>query len=230
MQTSEQVNELAKALAAAQGEMKNPAFDSKNPHFASKYVSLAGLRDAIVPVLSKHGVALVQEVRGSTSGVECSTRLIHTSGQWIELGPFFAPVSRQTAQDFGSASTYARRFSLSAVVALVGDDDDDGNKASAGGADAAGKASARAVDEFPPKDGPIGRPVATTPPAASEKVEHEGWVNPLMQAVAAKESKAFLANILAAMGWKKGVSNGGLSEDGLLKLKEQLEAVKEAKK
>ena len=129
MRTSEQVDKISAALAKAQYEMSNPGFDSVNPHFKSKYASLAAVRNAIVPILAKHGIACVQEVLTSAVGrIGCATRLIH-EGQWIEFDPLFLPASKQDAQGYGSASTYARRYSLQAVAGVVGDEDDDGNVA-----------------------------------------------------------------------------------------------------
>ena len=61
MKTSEQTDKIDAALAKAQAEMTNPVYDSTNPHFKSKYASLAGVRNAIIPVFAKHGVACVQE-------------------------------------------------------------------------------------------------------------------------------------------------------------------------
>jgi len=51
---------LYQALSAAQAEMRNPTFDKVNPHFKSKFASLAAVRDAVVPVLARHGIAMTQ--------------------------------------------------------------------------------------------------------------------------------------------------------------------------
>jgi len=129
MNKSEQINELAKALAMAQGEMRNPAFDSSNPHFRSKFASLASVRNAVIPCLSKHGLSLTQDVTRTLTGIACTTILMHASGQWAEYGPLEMPASKNDAQGLGSASTYARRYHLQAVAGVVGDEDDDGNAA-----------------------------------------------------------------------------------------------------
>ena len=132
MKTSEQTDKIDTALAKAQAEMTNPAFDSNNPHFKSKYASLASVRNAIIPVFSKHGVACVQELVHQDNKIGCATRLGH-AGQWIEFEPFFVPTGKNDAQGFGSASTYARRYSLQAVAGVSGDEDDDANAVSAPG-------------------------------------------------------------------------------------------------
>lgn len=120
---------IAKALAAAQLEMHNPAFDSDNPYFRSKYASLAAIRNACIPVLAKHGIALVQYLSANGKDVLCETRLIHESGESI-VGPALTlPAGKTDAQGIGSACTYARRYSMQSVCGLVGDADDDGNAA-----------------------------------------------------------------------------------------------------
>jgi hypothetical protein len=123
------LNEIGAALAKAQAEMSNPKFDKTNPHFKNKFASLAAVRDAVVPVLAKHGISCLQDLRNVTGGVACSTILLHTSGQSMTFGPLEMPVSKNDAQGFGSAATYARRYHLMAVANVVGDEDDDANQA-----------------------------------------------------------------------------------------------------
>jgi len=127
------IGELAEALAKAQAEMTNPAFDKMNPHFKNKFASLAAIRNAVVPILSKHGIAITQELCNNDGMVGCITTLFHKSGQYRESRPFYIPVTKQDAQGYCSASTYARRYSLQSVCGVVGDEDDDGNAASKNG-------------------------------------------------------------------------------------------------
>jgi len=131
MKRSEVCDEISAALAAAQAEMKNPSYDSTNPHFRNKFASLAAIRNAVVPVFSKHGLSVMQELTSTEDGVACLTILQHASGQWLEFGPLVMPVSKADAQGYGSASTYCKRYSLQSVAAIVGDEDDDGNEAAA---------------------------------------------------------------------------------------------------
>ncbi len=129
MNKSDSIKELATALAKAQLEIKNPAFDSKNPHFKSAYASLASVRDAIVPVFAKHGLSIIQNVSSRENEVTCSNFIQHVSGEWIETDPLGVPADKHNAHGYGSACTYARRFSLMALACVVGDEDDDGNEA-----------------------------------------------------------------------------------------------------
>jgi hypothetical protein len=127
MTTSESVNEIAAALAKAQASMKNAALNKVNPHFRSKYADLAGIRDAVVPELAKAGIAMVQAVDVGGDAIVLRTRLLHASGQWIES---VCPVAfTGDMQKMGSAITYARRYSLSAICGIAADEDDDANAA-----------------------------------------------------------------------------------------------------
>jgi hypothetical protein len=128
---SDQTNEIAAALAKAQCEMANPKFDKTNPHFKNKFASLAAVRDAVIPCLAKHGIACIQDLQATERGVSCTTHLYHSSGQVLHGTPFEVPVSKQDAQGFGSAATYARRYDLQGIANVVGDEDDDANAAAA---------------------------------------------------------------------------------------------------
>lgn len=124
MRTSDQIEEIAGALAKAQAEVKNPSFNRVNPHFKSKYADLGEVLSAVRPALSKHGIAIMQMTDVTETGIVLHTRLTHTSGQWIE-GVY--PVSPMgTHQQMGAALTYAKRQALSAIVGVAGEDDTDG--------------------------------------------------------------------------------------------------------
>ena len=128
MKTSEQIDQIATALAAAQAEMKNATLNKINPHFKSKYADLAGIRDTVTPALAKQGIAVTQGTDTLESGIVVVTRLIHKSGQWMESR---FPIAYDKPQAMGSAYTYARRYSLSAICAISADEDDDANAANA---------------------------------------------------------------------------------------------------
>jgi hypothetical protein len=121
--------QLAEALAKAQAEMSNPRFDKLNPHFRNKFASLAAVRDSVIPVLARHGIACVQDLQTIEGAVSCTTLLLHTSGEQLKFGPLTMPVSKSDAQGYGSAGTYARRYHLMAAANVVGDEDDDANSA-----------------------------------------------------------------------------------------------------
>jgi ERF superfamily len=135
MRWSEEVNEIATALAKAQAVLINPGKDSENPAFKAggKVSKYAGLADALVILrkeLSNVSVAILQAPRIDGETQVLDTRLVHSSGQWVGCE---WPIGRlgMKQQELGSATTYARRYSLFSLVGIAGaDDDDDGNEAS----------------------------------------------------------------------------------------------------
>jgi hypothetical protein len=130
MKTSESIKEIANSLVAFQSELKQPKKDKENPFFKSSYVDLAGVVEAIKPICEKHGLAYTQSIVSSEKGVGVQTMIIHKSGEYILHEPFYFPLQQQSPQGGASASTYARRYSLSAAFGIVPEDDDDGNFAS----------------------------------------------------------------------------------------------------
>jgi hypothetical protein len=130
MQQSDSIKEIAAALAKAQGEIKGAVKDSTNPHFKSKYADLASVWDACRAALSKNGLAVFQTTETTADGIFLVTTLAHSSGEWMR-GTFPVQPVQNTPQGLGSAMTYARRYSLAAMVG-VAPEDDDGQAASEG--------------------------------------------------------------------------------------------------
>lgn len=126
---SEQINELAAALAKAQGAMENAIMNRTNPHFKSKYADLSSVRDAIREPLSANGLSVVQVTQLTERGMVLRTVLMHTSGQYITT-EYPLPLTPKP-HEMGSAMTYARRYSLAALLCNASDEDDDGNAAQA---------------------------------------------------------------------------------------------------
>lgn len=123
MVTSDNINELAKALVAAQLEIKHAKKDAKNPFFKSDYSTLESVSEACLPALNKHGIA-VSQLTGVHEGVlSLKTMLMHTSGQWIAGSYPINPV-KNDPQAMGSAMSYARRYTLAAIAGVVSGDDD----------------------------------------------------------------------------------------------------------
>lgn len=133
MRTSEQLLNFAPAMAKAQGEIRTAAKSLINPHLKNRYADLKSLIDACRPALSSNGLSVLQDVTAADSGVAVTTRILHTSGEWVECGPLVIPVNKNDAQGVGSATSYAKRYALSAAVGVVsGDEDDDGDGAGDG--------------------------------------------------------------------------------------------------
>lgn len=128
MRTSDQINELAGALAKAQAVIKNATLNKTNPHFRSRYADLAAVRDAVTGPLAENGLSLLQGMSQTEGALLVHTRLVHTSGQWIEsVYPIINDVAKPQAM--GSALTYARRYSLAALCNIASEEDDDGQSA-----------------------------------------------------------------------------------------------------
>src|SRR5688572_18466158 len=110
--------------------MRPAAKDSDNPAFrGSKYADLTAVWDSIRGPLTDNGISVLQDVENHGEGVSVTTRLQHESGEYMEFGPLTIPMSKPDAHGVGSATTYGRRFALSAAVGVVSDVDDDGNAA-----------------------------------------------------------------------------------------------------
>jgi len=128
---SQDIDEIASALAASQGIIRNPEKTKINPHFKSKYADLAAGLDCIRPALSANGIAIVQATDIHSSGnVILITTLLHSSGQYIGCTyPVGVPGNHQ---QLGAALTYAKRQALFSLVGVCGDDDLDGEDTAAG--------------------------------------------------------------------------------------------------
>lgn len=120
---SDNIGELAAALAKAQGEAGTVTKDSANPFFKSNYASLAAVWEATRPILSKHQLSVVQMPSHDEAGYYVETQLMHSSGQWIRSRTYMKPV-KDDPQGIGSLISYARRYALQAVTMICPDDDD----------------------------------------------------------------------------------------------------------
>ena len=123
------MDKIAAAFVKAQKEFAPALKTSTNPAFRSKYVSLDGCIEAVIDALNSNGIALLQPTHDCESGVTVETLFLHESGQTMSGGKLHVPASKQDPQGYGSALTYARRYSLMAACGIA-PEDDDGNAAS----------------------------------------------------------------------------------------------------
>jgi hypothetical protein len=123
MQHSEQIDQLATALAKAQGSMGGALKDSANPFFKSKYADLESVWTACRKALSENGISVVQGASASETSVAITTMLLHSSGQWMRDTLPLQPKD-MSPQGIGSALTYGRRYALAGMVGVYQTDDD----------------------------------------------------------------------------------------------------------
>ena len=102
--------------------------DKTNPAFRSKYADLGACIDSVEDALLANGIAFVQETFDDSTGVTVETVFIHESGETMRCGKLHVPAAKQDPQGYGSALTYARRYSLMAACGIA-PEDDDGNAA-----------------------------------------------------------------------------------------------------
>jgi hypothetical protein len=122
--TSLNIGKLAAALAIAQGSIEDAEKDSSNPHFRTKYASLAAVRKVAREPLSKNGLALMQFPTTGDKTVKITTMLVHAqSGEFIQ-SVLELPVGQWTPQGMGSAISYGRRYAFMAILSLAAEDDD----------------------------------------------------------------------------------------------------------
>lgn len=128
MKFSEDITELAKALAKAQNSLKNPNNTANNPYFKSKYAPLPDVLNDIRPILAGNGISVIQSpVANEEGGIGVETMLLHESGQYLLTDPYFLKPVKNDPQTAGAAITYARRYALNAALGISGEEDDDGN-------------------------------------------------------------------------------------------------------
>ena len=132
MKSSESISELATALCNVQAALEPARFNAVNPFFKSKYADLNSVYDACRHLLADNGLSLAQFPSAPPveygPSVGLTSRLMHQSGEWLE-DTMVIPLAKASAQDFGSALTYGRRYALSAILGIVTDEDDDANQA-----------------------------------------------------------------------------------------------------
>lgn len=124
-----ETKQIYAAFVKAQAGIDKAIKESTNPHFRSRYADLGNVVDAIKPHLEANGLAFLQKFHDCEKGIKIETIILHESGETISNGTLFVPTSKPDAQGFGSAITYARRYSLQSAFG-VAPEDDDGNAAS----------------------------------------------------------------------------------------------------
>ena len=115
---------ISAALVLAQKQFAPALKTNTNPHFKSKYVGLDGCVEAVIDALNDNGIYLMQKNHPNDTGIAVETIFIHESGESISGGILTVPADKQNSQGYGSALTYARRYSLMAACGIAPEDDD----------------------------------------------------------------------------------------------------------
>lgn len=170
MQQSEQINELATALALAQGAFTNPprnrevevTMKDNKGKYKFCYSTLDCVMDMIRKPLADNGLSIIHALDNDSQGPICETRLLHASGQWISTWVPVIVSEGANAQGWGSSISYARRYGVVSLLAIAAEEDDDGNAGCAN--EAQGNARATAA---PRKATPGNGKKSATPPATA---------------------------------------------------------------
>ena len=125
------MDKISAALVKAQRGFAPALKTSTNPHFKSRYADLAACVEAVLDALNLNGIMLMQKQHPCENGVSIETVFIHESGEQLSAGVLTVPAAKQDPQGYGSALTYARRYSLMAACGIA-PEDDDGNSAKPG--------------------------------------------------------------------------------------------------
>lgn len=123
---SDDITALAAALAKAQAAMSTAQMSAVNPGYQNKpYADLSDVWEACRGPITANGLSVVQLPRSEGQKITVRTKLLHSSGQWIQTD-LTAAAAQNTPQAVGSVITYLRRYSLAAIVGVApkGDDDD----------------------------------------------------------------------------------------------------------
>lgn len=119
---------LHAAMAKAWPKIEGATKGKRNPHFKSSYADLQSVIDVIKPYLAEHELWFSQMTHDADNGVCVETVLHHASGEELSFGTLYVPAAKNDPQGYGSALTYARRYSLMTAFGVPAVDDD-GNAA-----------------------------------------------------------------------------------------------------
>jgi len=121
MKTSDTITKISASINKSQSKFMHVVKDVKGAR--GLYASLPAVIESVRPILNENGISVLQHSHPSETGVCLSTVLLHTSGEWIADGGLFIPCVKNDPQAFGSAMSYARRYSLLAMLGVAADDD-----------------------------------------------------------------------------------------------------------
>jgi hypothetical protein len=208
------MKEIASALVKAQKEFGPALKSSTNPAFRSRYADLSACVEAVIDALNNNDIFMMQPTHECDNGVIVETIFIHSSGEQISSGKLHVPATKHDAQGYGSALTYARRYSLMTACGIA-PEDDDGNSASKPKA-APAKPAAQPAKAAPPpakiegKEGPWQLKVSIEPEG-----EFADWASIVMDATKlGLEQAANESDVMAIFRNNKNIYDRMKSEPG----------------
>lgn len=119
---SESINELAMALSKAQGEYGIVTLNRENPYFKSRYADLDAILRAVRPAFANHGLSFYQYTSLQDGAGVLHSRILHSSGQWIESQVKINP-PKNDIQSYGSTMSYMKRYSAMSLVGITTSED-----------------------------------------------------------------------------------------------------------
>ena len=143
---------IASAFISAKKEFAPALKDKTNPAFRSKYADLGACIEAVNDAFLSNGIAMYQETFEVEHGVMVETVFLHESGECIRSGKLHVPAMKQDPQGYGSALTYARRYSLMAACGIAPEDDDGNAAVKAKAKQTKNGVMADVLKELPPLD------------------------------------------------------------------------------
>jgi len=124
------MSKLIEELLQVQRELSHASADAVNPHFKSSYVKFEDLWDYAKEALNSHDI-MIQQISHKCEVGACIETVLYGHGDFLSTGKMIVRADKATAQAFGSAITYAKRYSLSMALGIGADKDDDANTATA---------------------------------------------------------------------------------------------------
>jgi hypothetical protein len=211
------MKEIASALVKAQKAFGPALKTSTNPAFRSKYAKLENCIEAVIDALNDNGIMLMQPTHLCEDGVIVETMFLHESGEQISNGKLHVPATKHDAQGYGSALTYARRYSLLAACGIAAEDDDGeaASKPKAAPAKPAAQPASPAKASPPPakiegKEGPWQLKVSIEPQG-----EFADWASIVMDATKlGLEQAASEADVMALFRNNKNIFDRMKAEPG----------------
>lgn len=122
---------LILAFVAAQVEFEPVIKTATNPHLRAKYATLDSVLAGVVPALNRHGLLLIQPPRmvDGENLLVVDTTIIHAATGEKMVCTYPVAQMGGSHQSMGAALTYARRYSLTALLGVFPEEDDDGQTA-----------------------------------------------------------------------------------------------------